>query len=188
MKTRPRLNKGKAKAKATPPTAVNKRAAPPTIINEAQDWDPFEVVKGADGEALKLPKDPLDWARAFVQKHYLVDATPTLGFYRGNWYAWATSHYAALDRGAIANQVLRFLAGCVIGGDKVSGKFRPKPNDVKQTVELLQGMLRLNDKLNAPFLRVSYDKCEPLHGVIMLRNGRLDPATRELTPHDPRVF
>ena len=55
-------------------------------------------------------------------------------------------------------------------------------------MQITEHALWLNAKTEPPFILQEAGDPVPLRGAIMLRNGRLDQATRTLTPHHPRVF
>ena len=138
---------------------------------------------------LVLPQSaPMVWADKFVKARYVRDGVYTLVYYRGNWYVFNGSYYAAVEQITLERELLAFFEKALVTTEKGPKPFNPTHAKASQIVEIMKRVLLEPSNLNPPFMRMADGTRQELSGLIMLRNGALDAATRRLTPPDPRLF
>jgi hypothetical protein len=70
---------------------------PNEFVREQRDqWHAQAKAGSVPNRQLLDRKDPVRTARAFAAAHYERDGKRTLLYHRGDFYAWTSSHYAAM--------------------------------------------------------------------------------------------
>ena len=140
------------------------------------------------GPLLLPPSAPMVWAEVFVKARYVEAGVYTLIYYRGNWYAYNGSYYAAVEQIALERQLLAFFEKALVATEQGPKPFNPTHAKATQIVEIMKRVLLEPSSLTPPFMRMADSTRQELAGLILLRNGALDAATRLLTPPNPRLF
>ena len=138
---------------------------------------------------LVLPiDDPLPCAKEFVAGQFTTpEGVTCLHYYRGSFYQWTGTHYAEIELKELRSKLYEFLGTAVTKRGKVVEPFKPTPTKVNSIVDALEALVLQSREKEAPFW-VGPKKDELGDGLIACRNGVLNLLTRELLPHNPRLF
>jgi putative DNA primase/helicase len=134
---------------------------------------------------------PTAAAEEFVQREFVHNGHRCLHFYRGSFYRWSGTHYAALENDAIRARLYAFLDKARATKDKRVVPFNPTTTKVNQIFDALKMGVYLDADLEVPFLVPGQTELPadlPLRKLIACRNGFLKIDTRELLRHTPAVF
>jgi putative DNA primase/helicase len=130
-------------------------------------------------------KDPLRTARVFVQAHYQTDGVRTLHHHRGDFYAWAGSHYAEASDAEIRARMYELLDGADVQGKDGPEPFRPNTSRVNEALDAPRAVTILPERQTAPCWLDGREEPDPAD-LIACANGLLHLPTRDLhkpTPH-----
>jgi putative DNA primase/helicase len=118
-----------------------------------------------------------------------ADGFALLRHYRGAFYVWTGTHWAEHREEVLERELYQFLNGCL--AQKENGKivpYKPTKHKVGEVVHALRRGTLIPSEWEVPFW-LGGDDYKPTGGeLVACRNGILDLATRELTPHTPRFF
>ncbi len=160
--------------------------------------DDFLVKHGAEAfakltrcpAALVLdPTAPLDSARAFVGARYTEPEGRSLHHHAGDFYRWTGVAYVRAENGAadIRAEVYAFLGRANERGTSGERTYRPTKGRVDQTIDALRAETHLPADRVPPRWLDGRDAPAPAD-LIPMANGLLHLPTRNLLPHDPRLF
>lgn len=125
-------------------------------------------------------KDPLKSADAFLSIVHSENGRRLLHRHRDDFYRWVGTHYAVLDAPLVRGQVWRFLP---------KGRLKPNSARVSNVVDALQTQSHLPDSMETPFWIGHTDPdYPPIHNLVPLRSGLLDPISGVLYPPTPNLF
>jgi putative DNA primase/helicase len=123
-------------------------------------------------------------ARAFVAQRYQHEDGFLLRHWRGQWWAWKTSHWAEIELRQVRAGVYGFTEHARYeDGDKAK-PWSPNRFKVANVLEALGGIVLLSQNIDQP------SWLDGDHGgvIVSCSNGLLDVPTRTLHAHTPRFF
>ncbi|MFN7784370.1 MAG: phage/plasmid primase, P4 family [Lysobacterales bacterium] len=123
------------------------------------------------------PKEPFAAACRF-RLRYAVEGVPGLHHWRGDFLAWAGTHY---DVTSEATYRAEFYRGLQDQGDK------PNRRHIGDLIDALRSACFLPESIEAPGWLPGYDGADPAE-LVAVSNGLLNTRTRTLAPPEPRLF
>lgn len=163
-----------------------------TALSEQQGEDEWAGEPHAEGQCPEReeglwppPSAPLEVARRYVATCWSGEAGAVLlRRWRGEFYTWRGSHWRPIEEEALRAQLGALLADAeFVGAAAAATRLRWNPTPQKLTAVL--GMLASVEGV----LRDSRAEPDARDGAeVVLANGVLDVAARELRSHDPARF
>jgi putative DNA primase/helicase len=135
------------------------------------------------------PSNPMAVARALVAECFTDESgTIVIRSWRGGFCAWDGRCWPERDEATVKAEVYRFLEHALYETDKGEVKpFAPTRTKVANVLEALRAVTHLPDTVQPPTWLDGEDERNP-RDLIVVANGILHVPTRQLAPHDPRLF
>ncbi len=127
------------------------------------------------------PDDPLNTARAVIQRHYMHPDGPCLKAWHDGFYRWQSGHWVELTTPDIRARLYDFL-------DREGESFyRPTQSKVSNLLDALKAAAHLDSSLAAPCW-IGGDENLPPSEIVACANGLLHLPSRTVQPETPRFF
>ena len=136
---------------------------------------------------LSPPSSPMQVAREFVQQCCLYNDAPdalTLGYWRGGWWAWRTSHWVEVENRAVRSLLYKFTENAMYIDEKGPKPWAPTRRKIGDLLEALGAIVILSDETDQP----SWIDRRATGIIVAVANGLLDLTSRSLHAHTPFYF
>lgn len=139
------------------------------------------------------PSQPMSVARHLLDQLYTSDGVPTLVYWRGDWWQYTGTHWAATDELRLRGQLYTLLehAHYMDGkGDQLDARpWNPTPARLTNILDPLKSLCNehLRDTQEAP-VWLQQDYPYPAGEYVPLTNGLLHLPTEELLDPAPALF
>ena len=132
-------------------------------------------------------QDYMQTARTWLKYEFMVGNKRTLHFWRGDFWQWTGTHYAAIPADDMKGMAWQFLEGCDVHGEKntLLG-YQPKGSRVADVLGALAALTGLSASIETPAWLDG--RKTSTAGMIAMQNGVLDIRSRKLHPHNPALF
>ncbi len=145
----------------------------------AQEREDAAAQAQAKGILLPGPHEPLEAARALIDRWPSTDDIPHLAWWRGDFYRWTATHWASVNESIIQQRLYEATAEAIyVHPDPKEGlvAWSPKRRTIGDVEHALaRGVIQRDPEL-------ADDR------TIACSNGVVDPVTRALAPHHPARF
>jgi len=140
----------------------------------------------SDLESIILPPPiaPVPVAQAFVASRYIQADAMTLAYWRGDFYAWAGTHWGKQSRDGVRALLYEFTTGAAYNKEGKTMPWLPNARRINDLMDALKAVCRVPDELQPPCW---LDGRSSGH-IVACRNGLLVIARRKLLPHTPQYF
>ena len=129
-------------------------------------------------EVLPPPSQPMDVARAFVEKACESAGVLTLRHWRGGWWLWRTSRWIEAEDRAVRPLLYRFTECALYVSGKSLAPWAPTRRKIGDLLEALAAITILPADRDQP----SWLDDRTTGVVVSLENGLLDVEARRLLP------
>jgi putative DNA primase/helicase len=140
------------------------------------------------------PSKPADNSRIFVEERFTSNGSPTLVYFRGNFYRWTGSHYEVLEVEELKHDILEFFSNAFYRTTGTGGMaaFDPNPRKLTEIVEMLKAYLPVDAKQQVPFWLESEQTIPENSAILAFANGLLlldrDGNRLKFTDPTPNLF
>jgi putative DNA primase/helicase len=133
------------------------------------------------------PAAPLESAKTFIERNYMVGDTRTIHHQNSAFFAWDAGRYIEMATEEMRANIYKFLgeAGRIKGDGIVP--FDPNRSKVLNVLEATSACAQLPTNVRAPVWLNSMDH-PSADDLIACSNGLLHLPTRQLTQHTPAFF
>lgn len=143
--------------------------------------------------AIITPKYPREVTKTYLDLHHGDEKARTLARHQEVIYRWRNGVWKDWDKDKLAQHIYSWLMVCsCIVRDKNGNEARAPVDATMGLVKEVLGQVLLSIELpetdNAPFWRGDRTGRPDPRNQMILRNGIFDPVTKELHPHDPKLF
>jgi putative DNA primase/helicase len=146
--------------------------------------------EGVGGGRLVLPSPdrPLPVARA-LENRWKVGGEQALRHWRGDWMSYEDGRYREVSPGEIQNALYLGLENAYFqktakDGSLVTVPWNPKLGSVREVMGAMQAVHALDETVEPG----TWLDGHGIQGLISVKNGLIDPATRQMLPHSARYF
>ncbi len=160
------------------------------VVHVAQMGNVHVVEDGDDRAVVPPPSNPMAVSRELVAERFSDSSTVVLLAWRGGFYRWDGRCWRESPEAAIRTEAYRFLEHAEY---KVKGPvgpvrlpWEPTRSKIANVLEALRAVTHLPDTIEPPAW-LSGEGPDP-HELVVTANGPLHVPTRQLLPHDPRLF
>ncbi len=138
-------------------------------------------------------KAPLDTARTFVERGYVVDGSRLLQHQQNLFSKWIGTHYQDVFTEEMRGQLYEFLDQSQIWvpskkGDPTLKPFNPTARHVSDVVDAMRAVCQLASEIRQPAWLTDHPDHAPPSEVISCANGLLHLPTGRLFPHTPNFY
>ncbi len=173
---------------------------PDAVLHEPRPTRPMPESPGSDDELdldvdvedlVPPPSNPMAVARRLVAERYSDGATDLLLTWRGGFYRWDGRCWRESDEAAIRAEAYRFLEEAEYMAMTSTGPERrpwePTRPKIANVLEALRAVTHLPVTVQPPAWLDGEGGPDP-RDLLVTANGILHVPTRQLLPHDPRLF
>jgi putative DNA primase/helicase len=160
------------------------------LVHGAQPVSGHVAQGGDDTAVLPPPSNPMAVSRELVAARFSDGSTDFLLAWRGGFYGWDGRCWRECHEAAIRTEAYRFLEHAKY---EVKGPFgpmrlpwEPTRSKIANVLEALRAVTHLSDTIEPPAW-LAGEGPDP-HELVVTANGILHVSTRELLPHDSRLF
>jgi putative DNA primase/helicase len=132
------------------------------------------------------PKAPLDVANQFMLTHWTRGGVRLMAFWRGELWRYRSDGWQPVSTDDMRAELYRLLAAAKRPDKQMLVSVKPNMRMVSEVLDALRATGKLNDTRAAPFMLDG--TALPAGGVLVVRNGYVDLATRTLHPLTPNLF
>ncbi len=144
------------------------------------------VVPGVPGGLVAPPGNPMAVSRQLVADRFTADGLTVVRAWRNAFHAWDGRCWPERDEREIRAILYRFLEHAVYEAASGTRPWEPTRSKVANVLEALRAVVHLPDTVQPPAW-IEGGRLDP-HDLIVTTNGILHVPTRDLLPHDPRLF
>lgn len=143
---------------------------------------PREAGVGASAPRYGMtPEDPLNTARALIQRRFAHDDGARLKTWQNTFYQWGAAHWIEMPSEDVRAELYDFL-------DKEGESYyRPTQSKVSNLIDALRAAAHLSSDRMPPCW-ISGDVLAPPGELVACANGLLQLRTRSMLPATPRFF
>jgi putative DNA primase/helicase len=145
------------------------------------------IDRDASRLVLPSPTDPMAVARRFVAEQFSDGPVTLLRAWRGEFRGWDGRAWPERDEATVRSDLYGFTETAAYLDDAGKARpWRPTKAKVSNVLEALRAIVHLPARIEPPAWLdgVGPDPAD----LIVMANGVLDLASRELRPHDSRLF
>jgi putative DNA primase/helicase len=175
---------------AVHPDAVLHEPKPTRPLLESPGFDDERDLDVDDEDLVPPPSNPMAVARRLVAERYSDGSTDLLLTWRGGFYRWNGRCWREWDEAAIRAEAYRFLEHAEYLAMGSTGPERrpwePTRPKIANVLEALRAVTHLPVTIQPPAW-LDGEGPDP-RDLVVTANGILHVPTRQLLPHDPRLF
>jgi len=170
---------------------------------EAVDWTPDELSAALDeapvnptdetpvnpteaGALVPAPANPMAVARQLVADRFTADGLTVVRAWRNAFHTWDGRCWPERDEREIRAIVYRYLENAIYEAPSGTRPWEPTRSKVANVLEALRAVVHLSDTVQPPAW-IEGGGLDPRDWIVT-KNGILHVPTRDLPPHDPRLF
>jgi putative DNA primase/helicase len=130
---------------------------------------------------------PMDTAREFVKREWVVEDGVGTRFWRGEWRRWNGRFYGVVEEREVRDEVANFLdrARRRSGQDEEGVRFRPQPKHVNEVFDMVKTVVALGSEVVSPTWLDTEERAED---VVVFRNAVVNMVTGESVPATARLW
>lgn len=134
------------------------------------------------------PSAPLETARSFIKRNYLMDDLRTIHHQNSVFYGWNAGHYAEMATEEVRADIYKFLDRAQRPTkDGKTAPFEPSRSKVLNVLEATSAQAQLPTTIRAPAW-LDLVQHPPADELVVCTNGLLHLSTRHLLKHTPAFF
>src|SRR5262249_40794240 len=147
-----------------------------------------ENISDVLGEMRKLPspKEPLKVARVLVDEEY-SNGHLLMRSWRGGLWEWTGTHWTEVGQRQVESDAYAFTEHAIYIDGKSTKPWAPNRYKVADLLDALRAITHLRENIHPPAW-IGTTTGPPARELVACTNGLLHVPTRELLPHDPRLF
>lgn len=174
------------------PTEEDHQSSRPVRRRPARAATTTEVVTADtanDGQVLPPPTAPLDVARIYLDKcHTHPDGCLVLRAWRGGNWVWNRSKWVEVEPSALRAEIYGFTETATFVDDKGGVKpWSPTRHKIANLTDAIAAAAHLDDNISHPGW-IETAAFPPARELVSMSNGLLHVPTRDLLPHNPRLW
>src|SRR5262249_34888841 len=162
-----------------------------TPIEEARTRKPKQKVSKPSGDVapsrtLPSPKEPLKVARVLVDEEY-SNGHLLMRSWRGGLWEWTGTHWTEVEQRQVESGPHACTEHAIYIDGKSTKPWAPNRYKVADLLDALRAITHLRENIHPPAW-IGATTGPPARELVACTNGLLHVPTRELLPHDPRLF
>ena len=135
---------------------------------------------------LPPPSDPMAVARCLVADRFTDGSLPTIRSWRGDFYHFDGRIWLRREDAAVRALAYGYLEHKVYDHKGNLVDWRPSRPKITNLLDALRAVVGISNSAEPP-VWINHDGVDP-HRLVVMNNGILDLNSRELHPHDSRLF